>query len=149
MSGSDRRPASFHDTPFREQDSAFSPDSKFIAYQSNESGSNEIFAQRLLPGGRRWPISTHGGEEPQWRGDGKELFYIEQNRLMAVEVHVSGDQLTPGIPHTLFNVPPSGQRRNRYVTSDGQRFLVVVPDEQGPPPPPIVVVNWPALLSKR
>jgi len=150
MSAPDRKPSSFRATPFRELVSSFSPDSRFIAYQSNESGSNEIFAQRLTPGGGRWQISTHGGEDaPQWRGDGKELFYVERDSLMAVDIHVSGDTLAPGIPHPLFKVPPSIQHRNRYVaTRDGQRFLVVVPEEQGPPPPPIVVVNWPALLPK-
>jgi Tol biopolymer transport system component/predicted Ser/Thr protein kinase len=151
MSEPDRKSSPFRITPFREQDSSFSPDGHFIAYFSNESGRNEIFAQRLTPGGRRWQVSTHGGEEPQWRGDGKELFYVERDNLMAVDIHADGDTLSPGIPHPLFKVPPSVQHRNRYVaTRDGQRFLVVVPEEQGPPPPPpIVVVNWPALLRKR
>jgi hypothetical protein len=88
--------------------------------------------------------------ESHWRSDGKELFFIEGNILMGVDIKVSGDALVPGIPHALFKLSAPQVGRNRYVvTRDGQRFLVVVPEKQGPPPPYMVVVNWPALLPKK
>jgi Tol biopolymer transport system component/predicted Ser/Thr protein kinase len=150
MSTPDHKPALFRSSRFREQGSAFSPDGKFIAHQSNESGRNEIFAQSLAPGGGRWQISTNGGEEPQWRRDGKELFYVSRDTLTSVDIKVSGNALVASIPHELFKVPTSSRLRNRYaVTRDGQRFLVVVPEQQGPPPPFMLVVNWPALLPKK
>jgi serine/threonine protein kinase len=150
MSTPDHKPALFRSSRFREQGSTFSPDGKFITYQSNESGRYEIFAQSLAPGGGRWQISTNGGEEAQWRRDGKELFYIARDTLMSVDIKVSGDTLAAGIPHELFKVPTSLRLRNRYaVTRNGQRFLVVMPEKQGPPPPYMAVVNWPALLPKK
>ena len=150
MSAADHKPTVFHNTPFREVESTFSPDGKFLTYTSYQSGRGEIFAQSLAPGGGRWQISTHGGAESHWRSDGKELFFIAGNVLTAVDIRVSGNALVPGIPHALFKLsaPPGG--RNRYVvTRDGQRFLVVVPEKQGPPPPFTAVVNWPALLPKK
>jgi hypothetical protein len=119
-------------------------------YRSDESGRYELFAETVAPGGGRWQISTIGGEEPQWRRDGKELFFISHDTLMSVGIQLSGNTLMLGIPRPLFKVSlPSVRRRNDYVvTPDGQRFLVIVP-EQGPPPTPILVLNWPALLTKR
>jgi Tol biopolymer transport system component/tRNA A-37 threonylcarbamoyl transferase component Bud32 len=150
MSSGEHKPTLLRGSHFREQGSSFSPDGKFITYRSDESGRNEIFAQSLAAGGGRWQISTNGGEEPQWRRDGKELFYVSRDTLMSVDIKVNGNALVAGIPHALFKVPLSRQRRNRYVvTRDGQRFLVVVPEKEGPPPPFIAVVNWPALLPKK
>jgi Tol biopolymer transport system component/predicted Ser/Thr protein kinase len=150
MSGADHKTTVFHNTPFREVESGFSPDGKFLAYTSYESGHGEIFAQSLEPGGGRWQISTHGGVESRWRPDGKEIFYIAGNMLMAVDIKVSSNALVPGIPHQLFKISALVSGRNRYVvTRDGQRLLMVVPEKQGPPPPVMVVVNWPALLPKK
>jgi len=150
MSAADRRPTEFHSTPFREVESSFSPDGKFLTYTSYESGHGEIFAHSLAPGGGRWQISTHGGVESHWRADGKEIFYISGAILTAVDIKVNGNALVAGIPHALFKLSAPVSGRNRYVvTRDGQRFLVVAPEEQGPPPPNMVVVNWPALLAKK
>lgn len=80
-------------------------------------------------------------------GETAELFYLERDNLMAVDIQFHGDAVTAGIPRRLFRVP--GSRTNRYVaSSDGKRFLVLVPQDQEPPPPE-VVVNWPALLKKK
>jgi Tol biopolymer transport system component len=149
MNGTSRSTSPFHPTRFAELRSVFSPDGKFLAYQSNDSGRPEVFVQSLKSGGGRWQMSTHGGVEPRWRRDGKELFYIEGSLLMAVDVTVRGDQLSAGIPHRLFEVPPTANHRNRLVvTSDGQRFLVVIP-EQHQAQPPVVVINWPRLLDTK
>ena len=84
-----------------------------------------------------------------WRGDGKELFYLNGNKLMSVEVNGDGEGLQLGIPKELFQsrLSPEDWRRNRYVaTSDGKRFLMVLAEEQGATFR--VVLNWPTLLKR-
>lgn len=120
---------------FREDMGKISPNGRWIAYCSNESGRNEIYVRAFDPagagGGRKWLISTDGGIEPEWRRDGKELFYIRGDRLTAVEVSTGAPEFDAGTPKPLFEKILSEQRRNRYVASpDGQKFLVVVPQEE-------------------
>ena len=142
--------APFHAARNREQSAAFSPDGKFLAYRSNESGRNEVFVQSLGPDGGRWQISTAGGEEPSWRRDGKELYYIAGTDLMAVDVQVKGDAVVAGLPHQLFKVPNVLQRRNRLAaTADGQKFLVVIPEQEESGTRINIVVNWPGLLASK
>ncbi|HTS58151.1 MAG TPA: protein kinase [Terriglobales bacterium] len=139
----------FRNSPLRELNSAFSPDGKFLAYRSGDSGRTEVFVESLAPGRGRWQISSHGGDEPRWRRDGKELFFVSKDILMSVDIQIHGDALTAGIARELFQVPtPIGHRNSYIVTPDGQRFLVVVPEQVGSPAPQIVL-NWPALLEKR
>jgi hypothetical protein len=150
LSSPDRKARIFLDSPSLQEQYSFSPDGKFLAYSSIESGRWEIWIKSLASVGGRWQISTKGGEEPHWRGDGKELFYISRDKLVAVDISVNGNALSAGVTHPLFTVPRPGRRRNRYiVTRDGRRFLVTIPERGGPPLPPTVVVNWPALLVKR
>ena len=99
--------------------------------------------------GGRWQISSRGGDEPRWRRDGKELFFISKDTLMSVDIELKSNIITAGIPRALFAVPtPIGHRNSYVVTPDGQRFLVVVPGQMLSPSPEIVL-NWPALLEKR
>jgi hypothetical protein len=107
----------------------FSPDSRWIAYTSNESGRDDVYVQLAPRAGRdsqrKWLISTGGGLEPRWRKDGAELFYVAGSTLMAVDVKARGDDFQAGTPRRLFDVPLPEPRRNRFVvTRDGQRFLV-------------------------
>lgn len=120
---------------FREDMGRISPNGKWIAYCSNESGRNEIYVRAFDPaggaGGRKWLISTDGGLEPEWRRDGKELFYLRGHALMAVDVTTAGAEFDAGKPKALFEKVLGEQRRNRYVASpDGQQFLVVIPPEE-------------------
>jgi Tol biopolymer transport system component len=150
MSDPTHKAAPFRQARLREQDSGFSPDGKFIAYRSNESGRNEMFVQSLAPNGGRWQISTKGGQEPSWRRDGKELYFICDSVLMAVDVQVKDGAVVAGLPHPLFPVPNVQQRRNRLVAAaDGQKFLVVIPEQQDPGTRINIVVNWPRLLAKK
>jgi eukaryotic-like serine/threonine-protein kinase len=83
----DRKPFPFLQTPFRENEGRFSPDGRWIAYRSNESGRPEVYVQTFPAGGGKWQVSTSGGLLPQWRGDGREVFYTSTDRkLMAVDV---------------------------------------------------------------
>jgi dipeptidyl aminopeptidase/acylaminoacyl peptidase len=122
-------PIPFLTTEFAEQMSQYSPDSRWIAYASNESGRDDVYVQLAPREGkgsqRKWLISTAGGLEPRWRKDGAELFYVVGSTLMAVEVRTRGDDFQAGTPRRLFDAPLPEPRRNRFVvTRDGQRFLV-------------------------
>jgi hypothetical protein len=126
---------------------------RWFAYRSNETGESQVyvrsFAGALAGSGGKWQISTNGGMEPYWRGDGKELFYLNGNKLMEVEVNGDGESFQAGIPKELFTTPPlpAPGRRSRYdVSSDGKRFLMNVLAEQETNRF-TVVLNWPALLK--
>jgi hypothetical protein len=81
-----QRPVALLQTPFTESEPAFSPDGKWLAYQSNESGVFEVYVQSFPDGGRKWQISTEGGRWPQWARSGREIFYRNLNGMMAAAV---------------------------------------------------------------
>ena len=119
---------------FREDMARVSPNGRWIAYCSNESGRSEIYVRGFDPagagGGRKWLVSTDGGTEPEWRRDGKELFYIRGDRLTSVDVSTAGPEFDAGTPKPLFEKILGEQRRNRFLASpDGQQFLMVLPPE--------------------
>ena len=149
--GADHTPVPFLQTPFAELRGVFSPDGRFMAYQSNESGRAEVYVQSFPGPGGKWQISSGGGIEPFWRGDGKELFYRAADRsLMAVDIQ-AGAGLEVGTPHALF---PGRfdllSGRNHYQPSaDGQRFLVVAPKGREGTNPTVVVLNWPAERARN
>src|ERR1019366_2853407 len=118
---------------------------------SFESGRCEVFIQTLAADGGRWQISTEGGNEPDWRADGKELYYVSPDDfLTAVEIQRTGDTVRAGTSKKLFPVTRITNRRNRYVVSaDGQRFLAVTAPPEKTPEPLTVVLNWPALLKQK
>jgi eukaryotic-like serine/threonine-protein kinase len=84
----ERQPFPFLQTEFSEEHPQFSPDGRWLTYTSNESGRPEIYIQSFPPSGGKWRVSTHGGAHPRWRGDGKELFYLDLRgkKLLAVAV---------------------------------------------------------------
>ena len=142
-------PAKFIASPAEEMHGNFSPDGRLVAYTSNESGRFEVYVETIPRSDRKWPVSTNGGYEPRWRGDGREIYYLSEDRkLMAVVVGVGPSF---GIPKPLFQTRVSaGVTANRahYVPGrDGQRFLVNVGLE-AQASPITVVVNWTALLKK-
>ena len=154
LSMESRKPQDFLRTQSSEDRGRFSPDGKWMAYISGESGRGEIYIRPFPPAAGRWQISTAGGREAQWRGDGKELFYTtlqDPARIMAVDIAVKNGAIQAGVPHTLFEVrlPPGNQRNRWVVTRDGQKFLAIVPSEQKPVNSFTVIVNWPSLLKKQ
>ena len=146
----DRKPIPVLVSPFLESQPMFSPDGRFVAYVSNESGAAEIYVQTFPDGGGKWQVSSSGGVDPSWRGDGRELYYRSPDqKLMAVEIG-SGAEFQAGIPQALFpiRVQP-GVARNKYIPSaDGQRFLFVAPLGRESMTPTTVVLNWPASLGR-
>ena len=146
----DGKPYPFLQTEFIETQGFFSPDGHWLAYTSNESGRNEVYVQTFPQSGGKWLISSGGGAQPHWRGDGKELFYMAPDRtLMAVEVNTVSTFETSA-PKPLFATQVSGYNApNRYVVSaDGQRFLVNSPAGELNQTPITVVLNWTSTLKR-
>jgi Tol biopolymer transport system component len=143
---SDRKPQPFLQTPFNEEGPRFSPDGRWLAYVSNESGRYEIYVQPYPGPGGKWQISTEGGTEAVWNRNGRELFYRSGDKMMAVDI-TTLPNFSVGKPRMLFQGPyvtPAGTYADYDVSSDGQRFLMLKPVEQtGAAPTQInVVLNW-------
>ena len=153
----DRKPVPFLQTPFSEAQGGPSPDGRWLAYVSDESGRNEVYVRPFPSGEGKWQVSVNGGMEPTWRGDGKEIYYLGAERdLMAVTI-TAGARVEATRPTRLFRTTMSNLRlsntttytRNQYVfTADGQRFLVNQGTSAAITSPITVVVNWAAALKK-
>jgi eukaryotic-like serine/threonine-protein kinase len=145
----DHKPMLFLGGEFNESQAQFSPDGRWMAYVSDESGGPQIYVQSFPMLTGKFQISTDGGTQPRWRRDGNELFYLALDRkLMAVGVK-SGATFEAETPRTLFQTTlnVADQRQTYAVAADGQRFLLNAPVESASPPMTIVL-NWPALLKK-
>jgi Tol biopolymer transport system component len=146
----DSKPVMFIDSPANQMHGNFSFDGKLVAYSSNEAGRFEVYVETFPRSDFKRAISTSGGYEPRWRGDGREIYYLSEDRmLMAVAVEAGP---TFGRPRPLFktDVPPGvSPYRTSYVpTRDGRRFLIKT---QGAEPSPMsltVVLNWIAGLNE-
>jgi Tol biopolymer transport system component len=145
----DRKPFPVAETSFDERDGQFSPDGKWIAFQSNESGRLEVFIQPFPGPGTRMQISSNGGGMARWRDDGGELFYIGlDDQFMAVPLRLGSDTIEAGTPTPLFRTHVGGAQQSnslaQYVVSrDGQRFLMnTLAEEEASPI--TVILNWKA-----
>jgi Tol biopolymer transport system component len=135
--------------PFNQASARFSPDTRWVAYMSDESGQGEIYVRSFPEPLLKIPISTGGGAYPQWGSGGRELFYqSRQGKLMVVTLTPAGRSLTPSFPRELFALPIDINRGpNPYEAApDGQRFLVS--DVAAGPEPLTVIVNWQSTLNK-
>jgi hypothetical protein len=141
------------DSPFNERLAQFSPDGKWMAYESEESGSPEVYVQPIPATGNKRQISVMGGVHPRWRHDGKQLFYVSADRkMMAVPVSSSGTAFESGAPLVLFPNAPAGANRvfGYQPSTDGKKFLATVPVEgaAAAQPPVTIWLNWQAGLKK-
>jgi hypothetical protein len=158
----DRKPVLLLGTEFNELLAVFSPDMRWIAYMSNESGRYEIYVRPFIAGSTgasgpsgpslgegKWQVSKDGGAWPKWRADGKELIFSAPNGSpMAVDVSSNGSAFQPGVPKQLF-AAPEGLAGTWDVTSDGKRFLMAIaPVQKAVDEPITVVLNWQAALKK-
>ena len=148
----ERTPTPLVQTSFAEIQGRISPDGKWIAYTSAESGQWQVYVQSFPEAGGKWMVSTEGGAQPRWRGDGRELFYLAPNRkLMAVDVKGDSATFEAGVPRPLFEMRnvggfPGGGGYD--VARDGKRFLVNMPAQEENPRPITVVLNWTAGLKR-
>ncbi|MDA1315386.1 MAG: hypothetical protein O2968_18815 [Acidobacteria bacterium] len=127
-----------------------SPDGRFLAYESDESGRYEIYVQRFPEGGGKTVVSTGGGRRPRWRGDSGELYYVHGDTMMAVTVSADS-AFRVGRPNALFDAPGAftGRGQRYDVTADGQRFLYAESVGEGKPTEIRVVQNWFAEFKER
>jgi Tol biopolymer transport system component len=147
----DRKPIPFLSTRFDEGFGQFSPDGRWVAYRSNESGRNEVYVVPFPGPGGKWQISTAGGDRPRWRRDGNEILYLApDNKLMAATVKGEGASFEVSAVKALFQTRMVlGGRYNYAVSADGQRFLVnTLPERAASAAPITVVLNWAAGLKK-
>jgi Tol biopolymer transport system component len=148
----DRVPVPVVQSPSVENHGQLSPDGRWIAYTSNETGSTEVYVQAPKVGVRKWPISLGGGAAPRWRGDSRELYYIGEGRMWAVDITAKGDTIVAGVPRGLFPHGGIATHNGTYfsyaVTADGKKFLLSSRRQTGASEsdaaPIVVVLNWTA-----
>ncbi len=142
--GTDWTPHPFLQTPANESRPRFSPDSRYVAYVSDQSGRQEVYVRSFPQGGKVSRISRNGGTAPRWNPNGKELFYVEGNSLLAVQVSMS-PSFSPGEPTRLFDATglSEGDNSPGYdVSPDGQQFIIAQPVGDPPRPSISIVQNW-------
>jgi serine/threonine protein kinase/Tol biopolymer transport system component len=145
MTGSERKSRVLINTPFEERNGQFSPDGRWVAYETNESGQFEIVVQPFPEPTGKWQVSTNSGTQPRWRADGKEIYFIAPDgKLMAAPVTVSGSTFEAGTPVALFltRIASVGATlKHQYVVSGDGRFLIntVLDDDASPI---TLLLNW-------
>jgi serine/threonine-protein kinase len=155
----ERKPQPFLQTSFNERGPQVSPDGRWVAYSSDESGRYEVYVRPFPGPGGRWQISTDGGAEVTWSRRGNELFYRtggQREKMMAMEIQTQ-PSFVPGRPRLLFegpyasNVGPGGSQANYSPAPDGQRFLMLKATEQQETALTQinVVLNWFEELKRR
>jgi eukaryotic-like serine/threonine-protein kinase len=146
--GSASEPVTFLATPANEQAPKISPDGRFLAYSSDESGRLETYVRPFPGGDGKWQASVDGGSSPRWSRDGRELYYVQNATLISVSVS-TGQGVALGRPRRLFrsdSLTSANGAPNYDVSPDGQRFITIAPVEQGEeeeaPPKIRIVLNW-------
>jgi Tol biopolymer transport system component len=147
--GGDAEPQPWIESDFVEYSPSFSPDGRWVAYGSNESGRWEVYVAPFPGPGRKWQVSVDGGAWPVWRGDGKEILYLWGNRIIGVAVEDQGSGLAFAQPELIFENRWVTRNAHFRVSADGERFLVVESAEVSDPEPITVVVNWPAAIEAQ
>jgi Tol biopolymer transport system component len=147
----DKKPYPVLNSKFAEGAARFSPDGRWIAYMSNESGTNQVYVVAFPGPGGKWQVSASGGITPRWQADGRAIFYRETTgvRLMAAAVQAlpSGFEVREVTP--LFPAVPSGNRAYYDVSPDGRFLVNTALVQTGATPRPLTVVtNWPAVVKK-
>jgi serine/threonine-protein kinase len=125
---------------------AFSPDGRWVVYQSEESGRPEIYVRPSSGEDRKWPVSTAGGTVPVWSPAGNEIFYLAGMKLLAVPVGAKGEEFTVGDPKVLFE---NHEIFSFAATKDGKRFIAAENPNPGAQPRLDIVVNWFAEVRRK
>jgi len=149
----DRQAKPYLQAKWTARNARFSPDGKWVAYALNETGNWEVYVSPFPIPNSKWQVSRGGGQQPRWRRDGKELFYLSaEGKMMAVGVK-AGANLEAGTPVALFQTRPaqpiSTQDVFSYdVTADGQRFLVNTRVDEPNAAPVSIILNWASEMEK-
>lgn len=121
----------------------FSPDSRFLAYSSAETGRHEVYIQTMPPGGGKWQVSTAGGMEPKWRADGKELYFLAGDSVMAATINIRGAAAEVGGVRELFQARRGDGAYYHFGASpDGNLFVMSLPNESVPDPSITLLLHW-------
>jgi Tol biopolymer transport system component len=161
----DTEPILFLRTAFSEGQGHLSPDGRWMAYTSNETGRNQIYVQPFPPSGQKWTISTDGGVQPRWRRDGKELFYLTEDAsteakwVMVSDVLAEGATFRPGVPRPMFKtqlnsgrhdipIGPTTTSDSYAVSADGKRLIGLVQAGRLSEEPITVLVNFAAAFKR-
>jgi Tol biopolymer transport system component len=138
----DRKPRPFLNGPFNESAARLSPNGRWLAYVSDESGREEVYVVPFPGSGGRWPISTDGGSQPVWARNGRELYYRNGDRTMAVTV-TSDATFSATKPRFLFEAKYlSGELLTYDVTPDGEFLMIELGESDTPPSQINAVLNW-------
>lgn len=149
----DRQPKPLFQAKWIVRNAQFSPDGRWVAYSTNETGNWEVYVSPFPSANSKWQVSRGGGEEPRWRRDGKELFYLSaEGKMMAVAVK-TGSNFEAGPPVTLFQTrtrqPISYQDVNSYdLTGDGQKFLINTRVDEPNAAPLSIILNWASEMGR-
>jgi eukaryotic-like serine/threonine-protein kinase len=146
----DRKPFPVVQNSFSNRSPAISPRGKWMAYESNESGRFEVYVTAFPGGGAKWQVSTNGGSFPQWRRDGKELFFVDHaDNMMSLTVETQDNTVRLGTPQALFHALGLQNEQGPYsVTADGKKFLINSGELKEESQPFTIVQNWTAALKK-
>jgi serine/threonine protein kinase len=148
----ERRPRDFVASPYDEDEGTFSPDGRWVAYVSDESGRREVFVASFPDPAQRIRVSSEGGTQPRWSRDGRELFYVARSYTMMVAPFDSSSAGPTAPPSRLFDAPISytfgAHAPLRYDVAPDGRFLIAVRASKDPPPPMVLMLNWQAGLKK-
>src|SRR5262245_30633442 len=127
---------------FFEMDARMSPDGRAVSFVSNDTGPFEVYVMPFDGRGRKTTVSGGGADAPRWSRDGRELFYLAGNRVMAVPIKSTGPVIALGDPVPLFTLPPDARWSDYDISIDGRRFLAVVPQVRPNQMPLNLNVNW-------
>jgi Tol biopolymer transport system component len=147
----DRKPFPFLRREYDQEQGQFSPDGRWVAYVSNESGRHEVLVRPFTPAGaadavESSVVSKGGGTSPRWGANGKELYYLAPNGTVTSVAFATDRGVPTGPQRVLFQVP--GADADWAVTRDGERFLLAVPAGRSTPSPFTVVFNWQAAVNR-
>jgi serine/threonine protein kinase len=142
-----REPYPYLQTEFNEDHARFSPDGRWVAYDSDESGKTEVYVRPFPLGGGKWQISAGGGENPLWRADGTEIYYeVQGGKVWAVRVSGAGGAFTVGSAAKLFEIP---RTVILDATRNGMQFLVASTPSNQSNPPVTLITNWDEALKSK